>query len=578
MNFYINLIKLSKTYSFFIIIFIIIAAIIKVKSVETDFTSLQYPEAISIAPSEKSILLKTRHHNDFELAIFDLQSKKITSIHSSKQTQLSLTWSPDSSKIIFQKKRPDLNYDLCLIEKDNLKETILNVPYSKSANLPIYWSPSGKQIAYFSNQYQYTNLYIIDIEKNEQAKFIGSFGLSPVAAWKTDGLELLVFDDLKTSEIKKFDTSGSLISQYKLGSNDKISDILWEEKNLAIIVRRITGNEFYELELLDLENHLIKKIAREPGDILKPFVINKSKDQRVLKILYHYLKEGVNSINVIDLKNGNKTSLTSQLTENILIQKINSSKLTAYGLLKNGKNPQEIISFNLKNKKIDTIYQNYNNQKLTIPEPKLVNLGAGKFKFSAYLWEPDINNSIKCGVIFVHGGPFGEVKPYWKAEIATLIKRKCIFIAPNYRGSSGRGLQFSENHTISDHVQDLTETIEFIKKSYGSAIKMVLYGESYGTRIILSSTPKFESDSQISGLLLTSSLIFDNLNVPINIKTIAIHGIEDVIYNSKNVEIFLKDKIKNNQLNFKTLKGEGHVFHMTSSHKLIIESLLKQLE
>ena len=61
----------------------------------------QYPMPVSVSPDGTRILLKTRHEEDFEIAVHDRASGALLRGTRSKDTQLSLTWSPDGTTLAF---------------------------------------------------------------------------------------------------------------------------------------------------------------------------------------------------------------------------------------------------------------------------------------------------------------------------------------------------------------------------------------------------------------------------------------------------------------------------------------------
>jgi dipeptidyl aminopeptidase/acylaminoacyl peptidase len=117
---------------------------------------------------------------------------------------------------------------------------------------------------------------------------------------------------------------------------------------------------------------------------------------------------------------------------------------------------------------------------------------------TALLWMPfnlqrDGSNP---GIVLPHGGPTGQMVDYWNTDVAALVSRGYICIAPNPRGSTGYGLDFQKANYQDLGGGDLKDEIgavDFLKATgYVDPKKIGITGGSYGgfmTLMAIGKTP-----------------------------------------------------------------------------------------
>ena len=87
-------------------------------------------------------------------------------------------------------------------------------------------------------------------------------------------------------------------------------------------------------------------------------------------------------------------------------------------------------------------------------------------------------------LVLPHGGPTGQMVDYWNTDVAALVSRGYICIAPNPRGSTGYGLDFQKANFQDLGGGDLKDEIagvEFLKATgYVDPKRIGITGGSYG--------------------------------------------------------------------------------------------------
>jgi dipeptidyl aminopeptidase/acylaminoacyl peptidase len=121
-------------------------------------------------------------------------------------------------------------------------------------------------------------------------------------------------------------------------------------------------------------------------------------------------------------------------------------------------------------------------------EPYLVHYPSrdGKWTLSAFAYVP--NNIQRNGkfpaIVYIHGGPAGQSVDLFNRFIQYIVNQGYLVIAPNYRGSTGYGKQFTDAN-LGDagggDLNDVLDAAEWIKKSgFVDPKKMIVMGGSYG--------------------------------------------------------------------------------------------------
>jgi dipeptidyl aminopeptidase/acylaminoacyl peptidase len=105
---------------------------------------------------------------------------------------------------------------------------------------------------------------------------------------------------------------------------------------------------------------------------------------------------------------------------------------------------------------------------------------------SALLWMPfnlkrDGSNP---AIVLPHGGPSAQVFDWWNPDVAALVSRGYICMAPNVRGSSGYGVEFMQAN-VKDlgggDLQDEVYAAKFLQATgYVDPKKIGIMGGSYG--------------------------------------------------------------------------------------------------
>ena len=107
----------------------------------------------------------------------------------------------------------------------------------------------------------------------------------------------------------------------------------------------------------------------------------------------------------------------------------------------------------------------------------------------AFIFQPKGKKGPIPFVLYAHGGPESQYKPSFNRIFQYLLERGFGVFAPNVRGSSGYGRDYTKLDDYKkrmDSVKDFVAAAEWlIEKRYTSAAQLGIYGGSYGGFVVL---------------------------------------------------------------------------------------------
>jgi dipeptidyl aminopeptidase/acylaminoacyl peptidase len=134
-----------------------------------------------------------------------------------------------------------------------------------------------------------------------------------------------------------------------------------------------------------------------------------------------------------------------------------------------------------------------------MPEAQIVHYKSfDGLTISALMWMPFNlpRDGTHPAVVLPHGGPTWQMKDYWSPDIAALVSRGYICIAPNVRGSTGYGMAFQRANYQDlggGDLQDEVHAASFLKETgYVDPKRIGITGGSYGgymTMMAIAKTP-----------------------------------------------------------------------------------------
>ena len=110
----------------------------------------------------------------------------------------------------------------------------------------------------------------------------------------------------------------------------------------------------------------------------------------------------------------------------------------------------------------------------------------GKWTISAFAYVPNnIQRNAKFpAIVYIHGGPAAQSMDSFNRFIQYIVNQGYLVIAPNYRGSTGYGKEFTDANlgdAGGQELNDVLDAADWIKKSgFVDPKKLIVMGGSYG--------------------------------------------------------------------------------------------------
>jgi dipeptidyl aminopeptidase/acylaminoacyl peptidase len=132
--------------------------------------------------------------------------------------------------------------------------------------------------------------------------------------------------------------------------------------------------------------------------------------------------------------------------------------------------------------------------KLAMPE-RVAYPSIDGLEIPAFLFKPEKPN--KAGIVYVHGGPSSQSVLEWDLLVQYLAAKGYTILLPNYRGSTGYGVEFEHNNYGDwggGDTQDCIHGAKFLAQTGVDPARIAIMGGSYGgymTICALSRDPEY---------------------------------------------------------------------------------------
>lgn len=529
--------------------------------------SRQYPEPVTLSPDGKKILLKIRHPNRFEIVVLDRRTQQRIASDTSPNTQLSLTWRPDSQAIVWVESEPQsCEFRLFELDLSHKRRVALNAPRTASALPPLRWSPNGKSLAYYVGNMQSGKILLVtegDQRQGNLPVLVDNPYVRGDFAW-IDNHTFVALSQDEGRSILKIDTKGNEFKStpFPISNAERVRDLAPNPKeNKVLFTVLFKGRSFFELAELDLKNGSVEEVAKAAGDMTHP-----RWNSQGTQYVYHVEASGMSQVYLAGAPHEPARQLGNQET---FSQFIGFAGGREYLLETSLVNPTRLVSYSSKgeNKPVIVYAPPKSVSGVAAKEERLAI--AGKPTTPIWIWRSNrMSRNEPAAVVFVHGGPNLVQTPRWDAGFQSLLEHGIDVVAVNYRGSLGYGQNYERAATDNDRIEDILAACEYVKQVLRVApARTILMGSSYGTSLV--ERVAALHPELTGGMVLVSSVppfVKTNFSKPV----FAFQGDRDCTNPPNDAHALIETALGSGVLTkpsnrWNVLENEGHMFQRTSS-------------
>ena len=420
-----------------------------------------------------------------------------TQLTISDQRQSQPAWSPDGTWIAYISDHDgDEQWDVFLVSPKTGDVVNLTVSPESGDEEPT-WSPDGRQLAYITKPKTGSSFeielmdvatrHVRHLTPNTPKELSNSHPI-----FSRDGKFLVYTQSHATgndSNIFVLDLASGRstnLTQHEGEHNYEADDISPDGRTL--LITSDAGNGYYNVGLLDIATKKIEWLTNDKWQIAAGTFSPDGKS-----LTWTADVDGNTYIYLYDLARKHAEQLPVKVGVNTLGGHPSSysrdgSKLLYYH---NGPDaPQDAWVYDIATKQSQQITHSLvaGLRSADMVEPYLVHYPSrdGKWTLSALAYVP--NNIQRNGkypaIVYIHGGPAAQSVNSFNRFIQYIVNQGYVVIAPNYRGSTGYGKEFTEGNRGDPGGGDLRDNLdaeEWIKKSpFVDPKKLIVMGGSYG--------------------------------------------------------------------------------------------------
>jgi dipeptidyl aminopeptidase/acylaminoacyl peptidase len=267
------------------------------------------------------------------------------------------------------------------------------------------------------------------------------------------------------------------------GFHDRQPQFSTDGRQVAFISER---PGFHELFLLDIESGTERQLTNAGQDIVE-FAWSPDSTQ-ILATLNH---DGAFELVLVDAQSGAISPLRAGYGVHTYPHWVGQSQAVTFEY-EDPQNPPDIYHMELDSKTVTQLTFSkppvLDTLNLAIPER------VGYFSFDdleipAFLYRPTNPNG--AAIVYPHGGPTSQYVLEWDSFVQYFVAKGYTILAPNFRGSTGYGIEFERaNHNIwgVDDTKDCLAAADYlVSLAWIDKNRIGIFGSSYGSYMALCS-------------------------------------------------------------------------------------------
>ncbi len=448
----------------------------------------------SFSPDMQSILFTSDASgvfNAYTIPVTGGEAMQLT--HSDSNSVYAISFFPKDKRILFSSdKGGNEIYHIYLREEDGSVKDL--TPWKGGRSNFYGWAYDKKSFFFGSNKRnpKFTDVYEMDIAtltprmiyQNDGAYNFGGISndkrfMALTKSHTTHNSDLYLYD----SETNKL----SLISQHEGDINYRPTDFSVDSRSLFYLTDE--GAEFTYLVKYDIESGKRETVEKADWDITYAY-FSRNGTYRVSGIN----NDAKTEIKIVETATGKTLSLPKLPDAEITSVNISDSEKLMTFYVNGSRSPNNLYVYDFDTNQYKKLTESLSPE---IDPQDLVDAKVIRFKSFDGLEIPSIlykPHHIKPGekapaLVWVHGGPGGQSRVGYRAEIQYLVNHGYVVLAVNNRGSSGYGKTFFKLDDRKHGEDDLLDCVwskKYLNASgYVDSARIGIIGGSYGGYMVL---------------------------------------------------------------------------------------------
>ena len=435
----------------------------------------RFPEPISISPDGRMVLLRTLNSdgNPFGLEVIELASHQRVAEISFADDPMRVCWRPDSAALsFFMQNRHKNGRVLHLWRLPTGRDEIIETPPAK-AEPNMKWSPDSRYFGYVEGG---VGLVVIDAENPHSLVHIEK-GVDYIFEWLADSRKIAYVPHGQPNVIRTIDVKGKVVQNIHLPDDNQLLDLVYSgARKEFVVITRNPVNPFL-VETVRPKPFVIQMIYHSDFELDYPHVATSGEFCTV-----EIVNNADRRIRLLDLKGHRDSDINVPSGGDNQVEIVDPD--SQYLVYTHRSSTQPVIyRYDLASMKMTELYSKSFQPSVSAEEYWIPSFDG--VKVPLYVWRGAHTKAAPSALIRLHAFNVKET-PTWQDEIQIMTSHGVTYIACNYRGSLGFGIDYEKKATDQNQIEDVLATIEYVHNELRIPYKrIVLFGYSAGADLAL---------------------------------------------------------------------------------------------